>query len=59
MVVSSYGSMLALPDVPNEVMENLKLLEQDNVLGKYGLYEAIDYTPIRQKNGETKIWQEI
>lgn len=52
MVVSSYGSMLALPDLPNEVMENLKLLEQDNVLGKYGLYEAIDYTPIRQKNGE-------
>ena len=52
MVVSSYGSMLALPDFPQEVLENLKILEQDNALGKYGLYEAIDYTPTRQKNGE-------
>ena len=52
MVVSSYGSMLALPDFPKEVMQNLKKLEEDNVLGKYGLYESIDYTPTRQEKGQ-------
>ena len=52
MVVSSYGSMLALPDYPKEVLKNLQILEQNKVLGEYGLYESIDYTPSRQKNGE-------
>ena len=51
MVVSSYGSMLALPDYPKEVLKNLQILEQNKVLGEYGLYESIDYTPSRQKNG--------
>lgn len=47
MVVSSYGSMLALQDYPKEVVENIKILEQNGMIGKFGLYEAIDYTPRR------------
>ncbi|MCI8353072.1 MAG: hypothetical protein HFJ58_05785 [Clostridia bacterium] len=50
MVVSSYGSILALPDIPKEVVKNLKELEKCGMYGKYGFYEAIDYTPERVRN---------
>lgn len=53
MVVSSYGSILALPDIPKEVIQNLKHLEQEGMLNQYGFYEAIDYTPNRLTNGQT------
>lgn len=51
IVVSSYGSVLALPDIPNEVIANLKQLEKQGMYQKYGFYEAIDYTPTRVGRG--------
>ena len=50
MVVSSYGSILAIPDIPKDVLKNLKELEKCGMYGKYGFYEAIDYTPDRVRN---------
>ena len=50
MVVSSYGSILAIPDIPKDVVKNLKELEKCGMYGKYGFYEAIDYTPDRVRN---------
>ncbi len=47
MVVSSYGTILAITDYPKEVVNNLKLLESQGMYGKYGFYESIDYTPSR------------
>ena len=47
MVVSSYGSILAITDVPKQVTENLKILKQEGMYDKYGFYESIDYTPER------------
>ena len=47
IVVSSYGSILAISDYPKTVLKNLKLLEETGMYGKYGFYEAIDYTPSR------------
>ena len=47
MVISSYGSILAITEEPKEVLENLKKLEKQEMYGKYGFYEAIDYTPNR------------
>ena len=47
IVVSSYGSIMALPDYPEDVIENIKGLEQNGMYSKYGFYEAIDYTPER------------
>ncbi len=47
MVVSSYGSVLAICDYPKETIENLKVLEKQGMLGKYGFFESIDYTPER------------
>lgn len=50
MVISSYASILAINDIPKEVVKNLKELEKTGMYGKYGFYEAIDYTPSRLRN---------
>ena len=51
MVISSYGSILAINEQPKEVIENLKVLEKQGMYSKYGFYESIDYTPNRlEKN---------
>ncbi|MCI9017118.1 MAG: hypothetical protein HFJ53_08180 [Clostridia bacterium] len=52
MVVSSYGSILAIADMPKEVIQNLKILEEEGMYDKYGFYEAIDYTPTRLRNNQ-------
>ena len=52
MVVSSYGSILAITDFPKEVLQNLKVLQKEGMYGEYGFYEAIDYTPERLKYGQ-------
>lgn len=51
MVASTYGSVLALTDIPKEVVENLKVLEKQGMYNKYGFYESIDYTPERVAKG--------
>ena len=53
MVVSSYGGMLAITEVPKEEVQNLKRLENEGMYGKYGFYESIDYTPERVEKGKT------
>jgi len=52
IVVSSYGSVIAINEEANNVVNNIKKLEKEGVFGKYGLYEAIDYTISRLKYGE-------
>ena len=52
IVVSAYGSVLAAPDYPKEVYQNLKLLESYGMLDKYGFYESIDFTPERLEKGK-------
>ena len=46
-VVSSYGSIMALSDEPQEVIKNIKRLEKNGMYDKYGFFEAIDFTPER------------
>ena len=50
-VVSSYGSVMAIFNFPRLVMDNIKLLEKEKMLGPMGLYESIDYTPRKAKKG--------
>lgn len=52
MVVTSYGGILAISEVPKEEIENLKWLEKQRMYGKFGFYEAIDYTPERVEKGK-------
>ena len=49
IVVTPYGSIMAVTEEPKNVIKNLKILENQEMLGKYGFYESIDYTPIRLK----------
>jgi len=52
MVVSSYGGILAINEVPKEEIRNLKRLEAQGMYDKFGFYESIDYTPQRVEKGK-------
>jgi hypothetical protein len=47
LVVAPYASALALMVAPEAACQNLQRLAADGFSGRYGLYEAIDYTPAR------------
>ena len=49
LVVAPYASVLALMVAPEEACLNLERLASDGILGRFGFYEAIDYTPARQR----------
>jgi cyclic beta-1,2-glucan synthetase len=52
LVVSPYSTILASSILPHEAIRNLRALEVDGALSKYGFYEALDFTPERVKKGE-------
>jgi cyclic beta-1,2-glucan synthetase len=52
LVVSPYSTILASQVKPAEAIENLRTLEREGALSRYGFYEALDYTPERVKKGE-------
>ncbi|MEP6725917.1 MAG: glucoamylase family protein [Bacteroidota bacterium] len=52
-VIAPYASALALMVAPEPACENLELLHQKGIEGKYGFYEAIDYTPSRLQRGQS------
>ena len=52
LVITPYASLLALPYQPQAVADNLARFAQAGVLGVYGLYEAIDFTPARLPLGQ-------
>jgi cyclic beta-1,2-glucan synthetase len=47
LVVAPYASVLAAPLAPRDVLHNLEGLAREGMSGRYGFYEAIDYTPER------------
>lgn len=47
LVVSPYSSILALNFKPREVITNINNLFREKMVGKYGFYEAIDFTTRR------------
>ena len=47
LVISPYSSFLALGLAPEEAVANLRRLEELGLAGRYGLYEAADYTRTR------------
>jgi cyclic beta-1,2-glucan synthetase len=53
LVVAPYASMLALPIAPDAVLRNLDRLRRWDMVGAYGLYEALDCTPARLPTGES------
>jgi cyclic beta-1,2-glucan synthetase len=53
LVVAPYATALALMVSRQEACANLERLVDLGAEGRYGLYEAIDYTPSRLPHGET------
>ncbi len=47
LVVAPYATMLAAPLAPADVVRNLERLSGEGMAGRYGYYEAIDYTADR------------
>ncbi|MBI4471499.1 MAG: cyclic beta 1-2 glucan synthetase, partial [Acidobacteria bacterium] len=54
LVITPYATALALMVEPEQACSNLQRLEDIGASGRYGFYEAVDYTPSRLLRGETK-----
>ncbi len=55
LVVAPYASALALMVAPAAACANLQRLADAGAEGRYGLYEAVDYTPARLPRGQTAV----
>jgi cyclic beta-1,2-glucan synthetase len=54
LVVSPYSTILAANIFRAQGIENLRVLEREGALSRYGFYEALDYTPERVKKDERR-----
>ena len=52
LVIAPYASVMALMVSPEQATGNLLDMEADGFGGKYGMYEAIDYTSARLTRGQ-------
>ncbi|WP_255505436.1 GH36-type glycosyl hydrolase domain-containing protein [Alkalisalibacterium limincola] len=52
LVIAPYASMMALAVSPVPACQNLQRLHADGLAGRFGLYEAVDYTAERLPGGD-------
>ena len=52
LVITPYASLLALPFAPQAVLQNMAHLVDLGGRGRYGFYEALDFTPVRLQLGQ-------
>ncbi|HEX4480835.1 MAG TPA: glucoamylase family protein, partial [Rudaea sp.] len=52
LVVTPHATVMATMVEPQQSVQNLRALEALGMVGQYGFYEAIDYTPARVRRGE-------
>jgi len=53
LVIAPYASVMALMVSPEEACDNLQKMAAEGFEGKYGFFEAIDYTPSRLPRGQS------
>jgi cellobiose phosphorylase len=53
LVVAPYASALALMVAPEAACLNLQRLSEEGLAARFGLYEAVDYTPARLPRGQS------
>ncbi len=53
LVIAPYATALALMVAPEEACSNMERISAAGFEGRYGLFEAIDYTPSRVPRGQT------
>uniref|UniRef100_UPI00358E756B glucoamylase family protein n=1 Tax=Crenothrix polyspora TaxID=360316 RepID=UPI00358E756B len=47
LVITPYATALAAMYLPHAAVKNFERLENEGALGRFGFYEALDFTPIR------------
>ena len=57
-MIAPYATALAAARLPEEAVKNLRHLLRIGLGGRFGLYEAIDYTPPR-RYGRRPRWTAI
>jgi cyclic beta-1,2-glucan synthetase len=55
LVIAPYASALALMIAPEAACLNLQRLAGDGLAGRFGFYEAVDYTPARLPRGQSSV----
>ncbi len=55
VVISPYSTVLALAVAPDDAIKNIRRLAHEGMASRYGLFEAVDYTPARVPHGESRI----
>jgi cyclic beta-1,2-glucan synthetase len=55
LVIAPYASVMALMVQPEEACKNLYDLTEDGFEGKFGFYEAVDYTASRLPRGQSNV----
>ena len=53
VVIAPYATVMALMIAPEQSFKNIKELVREKAEGKFGLYEALDFTPSRVPAGQT------
>lgn len=53
LVIAPYASVMALMVAPERACTNLQQMASMGFEGKYGMYEAVDYTPARLPRGQS------
>jgi cellobiose phosphorylase len=53
LVIAPYASAMALMVAPEEACANLQRLSQEGLMGRFGMFEAVDYSPARQLRGQS------
>lgn len=54
LVIAPYAAVMALMVAPRKACANLRRMVEEGFEGRYGFYEAIDYTPSRLARGQTR-----
>ncbi len=52
LVIAPYATALAAMYLPHAAVENFGRLEKEGALGRFGFYEALDFTPSRLAEGQ-------
>jgi cyclic beta-1,2-glucan synthetase len=55
LVIAPYASALALTVAPEEAVRNMEVMTASGFQGKYGFYDAIDYTPNHLPRGRSNV----
>lgn len=53
LVIAPYATVMALMVDPQAAYENLQRMKEKGFEGRYGFFEAVDYTPVRLSRGQS------